>query len=255
MTKALIFRELKISTKSYLASLLLIVAMSAMMFLALYVMISKDLGSGETLKGFSLIMAYTFAIIIGGTIASDDTVLKSDIGSGWQRYSLALPLTAHDKAKAKYITKAIVIAVCGVLVSLICIPVFIIGKTSYCLAPIYLYICFVDILLVYDIIRQSVLMRATDLKSLKKLGIIVGAVLVGIVIALEYAFTSVSELGRKIEKVMTEVETADSPTVLNKYTSYITIPAYVGIIALVLMFVILFASYLITRKNYERRED
>lgn len=255
MTKALIFRELKISAKSYMAMMMLTLAMIAMTFLAFYVLISKDLGSGETVEGFTLIMSYVIALGIGGTIASEDTVLKADMTCGWHRYSLALPLTAHDKSKAKYTTRAIVLAVGGILVSLICIPMFIIGKTSYSLAPIYLYICFVDILLVYDIIRQSILMRAKDLKSLKKLSVVVGAVLAGAVLILEFAFSGASELGDKIEKVMAEIETADSPTILNKYTSYITIPAYIGVIALVLMLLILFVSYLITKKNYERRED
>lgn len=255
MTKALIFRELKIQTRSFIASLLMMVALTTLILLAFYVMISKDLGSGETVRGFSLIMAYMISLIIGGTIASDDTVLKSDMACGWHRYSLALPLTSHDKAKAKYITKSLIIAAGGILVSLMCIPVFIIGKTSYSLAPVYLYICFVDILLVYDIIRQSVFMRAKDLKSLKRLSIVIGIVLVGVVLALEVAFTGASELGKKFENVLAQIEAADSPVILNKYVSYITMPAYIGVIGLVLMLVILFVSYLITKKNYERRED
>lgn len=255
MIKSMIFRELKILKKSYFATFLMIIAMTALILLAFYVLITQQIDGNQNVEGFALVMSYILSLIVGGSIASDDIVLKSDMACGWHRYSLVLPLTAHDKSKAKYITKAMVIAVGGIFVAVMSLPVFLLGKCDYSLAPIFLYICVVDFFLVYDIIRQSILMRATDLKSFKKLSIIAGVVIIALVVVLEFAFSGASEFSTKMEKIFAEIETADSPAILNKYVSFITMPAYVGAIAFVLMLVILFVSFLITKKNYERRED
>lgn len=255
MIKSMVFRELKILKKSYFATLLMIIGMTAFMLLASYVLITLEIDGNQNVEGFALFMTYMLSLVVAGALTSDDIVLKSDMACGWHRYSLVLPLTSKDRAMAKYITKAIVIAVGGILVAVMSVPVFLLGKSDYSLAPVYLYICAVDFFLIYDIIRQSILMRATDLKSFKKLSVIAGVVIVALVLVLEFAFSGASELSTKIEKVFAEIETADSPTILNKYVKFITMPAYVGAIAFVLMLVILFVSFLITKKNYERRED
>ncbi len=53
---------------------------------------------------------------------------------------------------------------------------------------------------------------------------------------------------------MTEVETASSPVILNKYIGFVTIPDVAGIIGIALTVVILIAGFVVTLKNNERRE-
>lgn len=98
----------------------------------------------------------------------------------------------------------------------------------------------------------GIVLRANDMKSLKKLGAIAGGIGAVILLALEFIPSGVSD--SELETFMTEVETASSPVILNKYIGFVTIPDAAGIIGIILTVVILIAGFIVTLKNHKRRE-
>ena len=119
-------------------------------------------------------------------------------------------------------------------------------------AVMYCYFICLDLFLIIDIVYQAVVFRANDMNSLKKLGTIGGIIGAVILFALEFIPSGVSD--SELEAFMTEVETASSPVILNKYISFVTIPDTAGIIGIILTVVILAAGFVSMLKNNERRE-
>ena len=197
--------------------------------------------------------AFIRAALTAGCIAGDNGVLKSDMASGWRTYSFALPVTAFEKTAAKYIVKLAAIIIGAVLTFIGSALIHTVGGSNMPSAVMFCYFICLDLFLIIDIVYQAIVLRANDMKSLKKLGTIAGGIGAVILLALEFIPSGVSD--SEFEAFMTEVETASSPVMLNKYIGFVTIPDAVGIIGIVFTVVILIAGFIVTLKNHKRRGE
>lgn len=251
--KSLVFRELKLSRKHYLGMFALSILFLGLMVLCVFVAGGEFVRQGERLDTFSLIMTYMFAAISTYCAVHDSGVFKADINSGWNTYSYALPVTAFEKAASNYIVKIITI-IAGMAVTILgSAAIFAAGGSTLTMGTIFGFFLFVDVFLAFEIVYQAIILRANDMKSLKKLGSIAGGIAFVVIFVLP-EFIPAGDASSALDTFMTDMETMQSPSALNKYLEYITIPDVWGYVGIALMFVLLAVGFVVTWKSYERRE-
>lgn len=250
--RSLVFRELKLTRRHCLGSFVLIVVFALFMLLSMYVSSGEYVEGGEKMDVFSLCLSYMFAALNAGCIAGDNGVHKSDMASGWRTYSIALPVTAFEKTVTKYILKFSAIIIGAVLTFIGSALIHKVGGSDMSSAVMFSYFICLDVFLIIDIVYQSFILRANDIKSLKKFGAIAGGIVTVVLLALDLIPSEVSD--SEFNTFITELETAPSPVVLNKYIGFVTIPDTIGIIGIILTVVILITGFVVTLKNYKRRE-
>ena len=168
--KSLIFRELRLSRKHYITGTLLTVLLAAFMVLAMFVSGGEAINNGESLDVFALFMSYAIAAVATGCFTSDNGISKADMNSGWQRYSYVLPVTAFEKAAARYAVKLIAITI-GMAVAIIgAAVVSAAGGSTLKFGTVLSFWILLDEFLIYDVFYQTIILRAKDKKSLKKMG-------------------------------------------------------------------------------------
>lgn len=251
MTKyaSLIFREFKISKKHYFYRVLMLAAFIFLFIIALIVLSNDRTRNGVALDGFALMAMYLIGAIVAIIIAEDNGVFKSDVNSGWLRYSRALPLSAFEKAMAKYIFRMIMIiigfAVCILSSLVICSVTDSSMNTKGILTMFLLF----DVSLIFNIVIEAFIMRATDKKALKKMSYIISAILVAILFLPEFInFDSMNGQEESLEQTMQSVEKT------NELLRKLVLPDAVLYASVALMAVILITGFIITMKNFGRRE-
>lgn len=251
--KSLVFRELKLARKHYIGMFALSILFLGLMVLCVFVAGGEFVRQGESLDTFSLIMTYMFAVISTYCAVHDNGVFKSDMGAGWNTYSHALPVTAFEKAAANYIVKTIAI-IAGMAVTILgAAVIFAAGGSTLTMGTIFGFFLFADVFLLFEIVYQAIILRANDMKSLKKLGSIAGGIAFVVIFVLP-EFIPAGDEALFLDSLMTDMETMQSPSDLNKYLEYITIPEVWGYAGIALMFVLLAVGFVVTCKSYERRE-
>ena len=250
--KSLIFRELKLSRKHYIGVFCLIIVFALLMLLSMFVSGREQVENGESMDFFAIFLSYMFAVLTAGCIAVDNSAFISDMASGWRTYSFALPVTAFEKTVAKYTVKIAVIIIGAVFTFIGSALIHKVGGSDMSSAVMFCYFICLDLFLIIDIVYQAIVLRANDMKSMKKLGKIAGCIGAAVLIALEFIPTGSSE--SKIEAIMAEMENSSSPAVLNKYLEFVTIPNIAGFIGIALAVVILIVGFIVMVKNHERRE-
>lgn len=170
------------------------------------------------------------------------------MASGWRTYSFALPVTAFEKTVTKYILKFSAIIIGAVLTFIGSALIHKVGGSDMSSAVMFSYFICLDVFLIIDIVYQSFILRANDIKSLKKFGAIAGGIVTVVLFALELIPSEVSD--SEFNTFITELETAPSPVVLNKYIGFVTIPDTIGIIGIILTVIILITGFVVTLKNY-----
>lgn len=251
--KSLIFRELRLSRKHYITGTLLTVLLAAFMVLAMFVSGGEAINNGESLDVFALFMSYAIAAVATGCFTSDNGISKADMNSGWQRYSYVLPVTAFEKAAARYAVKLIAITI-GMAVAIIgAAVVSAVGGSTLKFGTVLSFWILLDAFLIYDVFYQTIILRAKDKKSLKKMGYIASGIAFFVFFILP-EFIPEGKMSADIDAFMKDMETMESPAGMNKYIDSFVIPEIWGIIGIILMFVLLAVGFIVTWKNYERRE-
>lgn len=110
--RALLFREWRLNRKAQLLQLLLTLLYAGMMWAAcLSTMYGDSLEDPAdraiTLRGMIQLPALMLALLSGCLGLSMDLTLKSDLESGWLRYSYALPITPRDRVLARMLRSAV----------------------------------------------------------------------------------------------------------------------------------------------------
>lgn len=248
--KSLVFRELKLSARHYALRGLMFLAFIAMLVLVMLVLKPQAAKEMSNMRGFALMGAYVVGIIGAIIIGEDNGVYKADVNTGWLTYSWALPLTSFEKAMAKYIVRVILIAAGSVITVLSAILIFAISGSAFNVNTILSLFFFIDIALIFNIVLESFFMRATDTKSLKKMGAIAGAVLAVLIF-----LPDILSLGQPDSAESDILEQASQSIDVANYVLYsFKMPEMLGYISIPLMIVILIAGFIITKKNFERRE-
>ena len=110
--RALLFREWRLNRKAQLLQLLLTLLYAGMMWAAcLSNMYGDSLEDpaerAMTLRWMIQLSALMLALLSGCLGLSMDFTLKSDLESGWLRYSYALPITTRDRVLARMLRSAV----------------------------------------------------------------------------------------------------------------------------------------------------
>lgn len=254
MYKSLVFREWKLSKKHYILRTVIFALLSTLFLLTTYSM-GKEADQGKSsVDGFLFIMAYFIGIVAAVIVAEDNGVYKADVKSGWLNYSWTLPITAFEKAMSKYIFKGGLVSVGMITTVMVIAGMYALCGGNFNIQSTYLFFIVVDAVLLYDLVRQIIIMHAVDVKSLKKMGNIAGIILAVIFFLPEILSDSKSDpVGELFASMDPNAGEEAVFEVFDKLMDLIVIPNYIGIIAILLMVVILVISFVVTWKGYERR--
>ncbi len=248
--KSLVFRELKLSARHYMLRGLMFLAFIVMLVLVMFVLKPQAAKEMCNMRGFALMGAYVVGIMGAIIIGEDNGVYKADVNTGWLTYSWTLPLTSFEKAMTKNIVRVILIAAGSVITVLSAILIFAISGTAFNVNTILSLFIFIDIALIFNIILEAFFMRATDTKSLKKVGTIAGAVLAVLIFLPD--ILSLGQPGSAESKIL---EQATQSIEIANYVFYsFKMPEIIGYISIPLMIIVLIAGFIITKKNFEKRE-
>lgn len=250
MYKSLVFREWKLSKKHYILRTVVFVLLAVLFLLAMF-SIGKGTDQGNaSADGFVFLAAYFIGMVAAVIAAEDNGVYKMDVNSGWLNYSWALPITAFEKAMAKYIFKTCLV-LAGMMATIIVVAgMYGLSDSGFNVKALYPYFIVVDAVLLYDLVRQIIIMQAVDTKSLKKMGNIAGIIL-SVIFFLPGILSG--DKSDPVDEIFSGLSEESGMEVFHKLMDIIEIPNYIGIIALVLMFVILIISFVTVWKGYERR--
>lgn len=248
--KSLVFRELKLSARHYMFRGLMFLAFIAMLILVMLVIKPQAAREGGAVDGFALMGAYITGIMGAVIIGEDNGVYKSDVNTGWLTFSYALPLNTFEKTMARYISKLIVIAVGAIFTIIGTVLVYTVGGCALNGNILLSLFVFIDAMLIFNIALDAFIMRATDTKALKKMG-----AAAGIVIAVLIFLPDILSLGKtgSGDEIISE-EALQSVAATNDILCKFEMPEILGYISIPLMIVILIVGFIITMKNFERRE-
>lgn len=255
--KSLLYREWKITKKFYLLRIVLLVLFTVMLgggtIYAVNASAGREVAAGaaEALDWVLIFFFYLLVLFIAAASGEDNGVYKSDVSSGWLKYSWALPVTAHEKAVTKYVYRGILI-LAGTIYMFASVGIIsAITGFAHMKTVVYAFFWCLDAILAMYIGRDYIVMNAVDVKALKKMGNI--AVIVFVIVFELPAFTRMIR-GVPPEEVLdaklTAMINADDYSALEEL---ITIPDFWGYIGILLLFVIFVVGFLLSRKSFERR--
>lgn len=183
--RSLIFREFRVTRRTVILRLILILLIVAVFILPLLMGVFSDPESGEAEDLFSLYLVLPLLAGTAGILASFDTgIYKSDVNTGWARYSCVLPVTARQKAGAMLAAKLILMAAAFVIL-LIAPAAVSAAKTEVHIRESFMitlnsYLAVFAAGLVISSVQLAFIIQARDKDSMKKLGIIAGVIGLGL---------------------------------------------------------------------------
>ncbi len=249
--KSLLYREWKITKKFYLLRIVLLLLFTALLGGGMIYAVNVGVEVGGANDGAWLFLLYLLVLFIAAASGEDNGVYKSDVNSGWLKYSWALPVTAHEKAVTRSAFRAIVVLI-GTIYMFVSIGV-ICAITGFARMATVVYVFFwgLDIILIFHMVHDFIIMRAVDKKMLKKMSNVAITIFI-VVISIPDIIVFI--LGKPINsgfenKMDALAETGD----LSGLTELLTISDLGGWIGILLLFVILIGGFLLSRKNFERR--
>lgn len=173
MTKfrSLIFREFKVCQKLYIIRFLFLLAFFAFVIAGTFLFIGlfEEMPEKEnTIRSF-IEMISMLIMFCSAVFFFDDNTFKSDLNSGWNNYSYALPLTASERAAVKLILFIVTLGI-SVLLGMVC--VFIINSIAgiqFQIGYVILQFVLLDLLLLSKIITDFFVLRARNTDEYKKM--------------------------------------------------------------------------------------
>ena len=169
--RSFVFREFKICRKSYIIGFLVLFAFFAFIITGTFLLpgfFSDESEKDSLIKSFS--QMFSLLIILFSTVIfAGDNTFKSDLNSGWNNYSYALPITASNRAAAKLIRLIITLGI-SILLGMVC--VFIVNSiagTPFKIEYVVIQFIFLDFLLLSKIIVDCFVLRARNADEYKKM--------------------------------------------------------------------------------------
>ena len=188
--KALLWREWRITRKTYMTNILVFFIIVGFFWL---IRLSMSVGNlAPVFKDSPLLnefnsMIYYSAASLGAVIAfvpvSDITCMQADINANWLRYSFALPITPEIRATELYICKLIKIAAAFVLSVLNGLITAKITGTPFTGDMLWFFAACAAVCVLYDMLLQILCTKARTIKGLsqaqsKLLGTLAGIVMI-----------------------------------------------------------------------------
>lgn len=252
--KSLLFRELKISRHHYVVRSLLMISFAAMLLLAVFVIWKEDIANAtprELMEFHSIIAMFglLFAMLTAVLAAYDTDIFKSDVNTGWLRYSYALPITAKDKTLVRYSVKGAVILIGGIL----CAVFAVLLKNSFgqhlLAGTINTYFVILDAMLLADLFRSLLMISGRTEKQVKLLGLIFNTVLLGGFIFL----VVISGMDKFIEELK-NMSGNDTLPIMEFTTRLLHTAEKLSFIPFLILIALFLSGFFTTVKVFERRE-
>lgn len=173
--RSLIFRELKLTRKRCILMLILFLLLSLMLLLPIMIGgLSGDSEMDEELISIVWLASGIVALTGGFLAGTNNGLQKTDINSGWKRYSFILPPTAKQQALSDLLTKLCYILFFGLLsVAFLMVSKIVSGINTAVegIDPICrmlnIYLGAVCAVMLVDIAYSYIMMFANDKKQLK----------------------------------------------------------------------------------------
>ena len=254
--RSLIYRELKLTRKRCILMLILFLLLSLLMLLP--IMIGGLSGDSEMEEDLLSIvwLASGIVALTGGFLAGTNNGLqKTDINSGWKRYSFILPPTAKQQALSDLLTKLCYILFFGLLsvaFLMVCKIVSGINTAVEGIDPICrmlnIYLGAVCAVMLVDIAYSYIMMFANDKNQLKLISVLafVGA---GVVFRVFGLFPGMNKTEMPVED-----DTMISEEAVNKFVTFLSSgKTSLCILAVFVVLCVLF--FLAMWRSHERRES
>ena len=255
--KSLLYREWKITKKFYLLRIVLLVLFTALLGGVVKFVVNASTGpeavagAAENIDWALIFFFYLLVLFMAAASGEDNGVYKSDVSSGWLKYSWALPVTAHEKAVTKYVFRGILVLAGTIYMFASVGAICAITGFAHMKTVVYAFFWGLDAILAYTIVKDFIVMNAVDMKSLKKMWNIVFIAFV-IVFELPYILDVIRGVPPEDlidEKLKAIVENGDYSVAIE----LVSIPDFWGYIGILLLFVIFVVGFLLSRKSFERR--
>lgn len=163
--RSLLYREFRLCKKDNIIRAALIASYTVMMWFA--VITARGIEEVETGSTANTICVMLSGVCIASCLFLDD-VYKSDINSGWLKYSYALPITPLMRSAVRAVRLSITTAA-GVIFSVVNAAGFCaVAGNSFGMGHIVLQIAAADLVLVILIIRDLFMFSAKNTEALKK---------------------------------------------------------------------------------------
>lgn len=249
--KSLVYREWKVSKKFYAPRVTLLGLFFILLGYVAILIVKEPTNDSEAATLGVLFLSYLFVACIAAMVGDDNGVHKADMDTGWLRFSWALPLTAFETVMGKYIFKVIVIAI-GTIFMFVSVGAFT-ALTDFTLMAevVYAFFWCLDVVLLFNVFRDLFMLRAVDIKTMKKMSTIFGVV--GVALLFLPDILLLGNWATAGESFYSQVEQAFATMNNAKLIDLITIPDFWGFVGILLLFVILPVGFVVTRKSYERR--
>ncbi|MGN0634096.1 MAG: ABC-2 transporter permease [Oscillospiraceae bacterium] len=169
--RSLVFREFKICKKQYITGFLVLLAFYA--FIIIGTFFFTDLFSEESgieVSASSFAQMFSLLIMLYSTIVfAGDNAFKSDLNSGWNNYSYALPVTASERAAVKIIRLISSLGI-SILLGMVCVVIVnSIAGTPFMIDYVIIQFILLDSLLLAKIIVDCFVLRSRNTDEYKKL--------------------------------------------------------------------------------------
>lgn len=201
MTKfrSLMYREWRVSRKTNIIKALFLILFTAMMWgMVLSVMTDSSIAEGE--KEFLSVDYFVFCVScfsIGMGIPTGDENFKSDLNSGWLRYSYSLPITIYDRISARMVRTAIS-TVIGFVFSIINIAVCCsVADTPFSMSYIIIHFCVLVFTLAISIIFDFFTLSARSIEEQKTKSEQGGIIIFIIVVAASLLLMKINKISFK----------------------------------------------------------
>lgn len=264
-TKSLVYREMVISKKFYMSTLgvfLLFTALCWLVRLSLEFGNMAKLAEGEDgiwdmFDKITFFMSVYFTSFIAGILNSENGVVMSDIRSKWKMYSHALPVTPLQGLTAKYIIKLFWVITSFLLCVLNNLLFCLVSNRELTSNMIILYIWFINIWLIADIIKTPLMLRANTEKEAALSNIMYFVMSIPAFIAMFWLQNEVNERAKTIRAAMPEISEEKELTSIQlpimKEIIFELIDK-IDILAIPTMLLILVGGFFLNLKMMKRRE-
>lgn len=192
--KSLLYREFRLCRKDNIVRTLLIMAYTGMMWVAIFTAQKVSAGSIELIENYDVCSAISIMLSLVCAVAclGLDNVFKSDISSGWMKYSYTLPITPFMRAAVRAV-RLFIITASGAIFSIINIAGFCASTGNlFSGGYITLQIAVIDLMMFIMLIMDFFVFSARDTESLQKKQTFSGLVTLVIVFAVVALFFKIN---------------------------------------------------------------
>ena len=177
MYSSLIYRQLRLTRKHTILSVILFLLFEALVIMPI-VLWNKSPTTDEEQLQFPTYCIFISLLVaaLGSFMAGlNNGIHKSDINTGWKRYSYVLPPSAKQKALSDLLVKLLTVLVFFALAAVYALPVYIFGGEAVFVHILGSYFLIAAVAVLFDTLHTCILMLAKDKKDLKKFGYIASA--------------------------------------------------------------------------------